>query len=417
MGLVKIQEGLMKKFTCLWKLMCAVSLSAAIAWSQSSYTASVRGSVTDASGAAVSRRESHDYRDRTQRAALGHDRRCGTLRPDRAAARASTPLAWKRSGFKKYTQTDIPLAVQQQATFDIAMQVGELTTTVEVQSQSPLLNTTISTLGQVIENRYMMALPNIGRNPLSLLNLTPGVVGAAGALNPTQHQLRGQRHAQLHLGCAGGWRARQCDRAEQRRHGLEVDSLGGRGPGVQDADELLRRGICAVRRGRHQHGDQVRVPTSSTATATISCATPISTPTVGPRTGPDRRSLITIATSSERVFGGPIRKNKTFFFVTYEYTHSKSPSSQTATFPTLDQRNGDFSKTFFSDGRLITIYNPFDTFKDASGNLKRNPFPGNIIPQEHDRSGCAQGDEILPQAQPGPEPGHARQQLLRAGYR
>ena len=45
------------------------------------------------------------------------------------------------------------------------------------------------------------------------------------------------------------------------------------------------------------------------------------------------------------VFGGPIRKNKTFFFGTYEYTHSKSPSSQTATFPTHDQRNGNFSKT------------------------------------------------------------------------
>jgi len=80
--------------------------------------------------------------------------------------------------------------------------------------------------------------------------------------------------------------------------------------------------------------------------------------------------------------GGPIKKNKTFFFITTEYTRSKSPSSQTATFPTLDQRNGDFSKTFFSDGRLITIYNPFDTFRDASGNLKRNPFPGNIIPKD-----------------------------------
>ena len=34
------------------------------------------------------------------------------------------------------------------------------------------------------------------------------------------------------------------------------------------------------------------------------------------------------------ILGGPIRKNKTFFLVTYEYTHSKSPSSQTATFPT-----------------------------------------------------------------------------------
>jgi len=75
--------------------------------------------------------------------------------------------------------------VQQQATFDISLSVGELTTVVEVEGESSLLNTTNSSLGQVIENRYMVALPNIGRNPLAFLNLTPGVVGSAGTLNPS----------------------------------------------------------------------------------------------------------------------------------------------------------------------------------------------------------------------------------------
>lgn len=75
-------------------------------------------------------------------------------------------LSVEAKGFKKYSQTNIPLAVQQQATFDIALEVGDISTTVEVTSQAPLLNTTIATLGQVVENRYMAALPNIGRNPL-----------------------------------------------------------------------------------------------------------------------------------------------------------------------------------------------------------------------------------------------------------
>jgi hypothetical protein len=82
------------------------------------------------------------------------------------------------SGFRKYAQTHIPLAVQQQATLDVSLQVGDLTTSVEVQSTAPLLNTTIATLGQVIENRFMQGLPNIGRNALNYLTLTPGVVGA-----------------------------------------------------------------------------------------------------------------------------------------------------------------------------------------------------------------------------------------------
>jgi hypothetical protein len=66
------------------------------------------------------------------------------------------------------------------------------------------------------------------------------------------------------------------------------------------------------------------------------------------------------------VVGGPVVKNKTFFFATYEYTRAKSPLSYTATFPTLLQREGDFSQTFNTAGQLMVIYNPFDTFTNAA---------------------------------------------------
>src|SRR6185503_13017756 len=73
-------------------------------------------------------------------------------------------------------------------------------------------------------------------------------------------------------------------------------------------------------------------------------------------------------------------RNKTFFFVTYEYTESKNPLSSTRTVPTLLQRQGDFSETRNAAGQVMTIYNPFDTFVNAQGNLERRPFPGNRIP-------------------------------------
>jgi hypothetical protein len=83
--------------------------------------------------------------------------------------------------------------------------------------------------------------------------------------------------------------------------------------------------------------------------------------------------------------GGPIIKNKTFFFFDYDRTrfHNASPSSTTV--PTDLQKQGDFSQTFNADGWLMKIYNPFDVHPvtDSSGNVidyQRNQFPGNVIP-------------------------------------
>ena len=81
------------------------------------------------------------------------------------------------------------------------------------------------------------------------------------------------------------------------------------------------------------------------------------------------------------VVGGPVIKNKTFFFVSYEYTKQESPTSSTVTLPTERQRQGDFSQTFNASGQLMTIYNPRDTFINAQGAVERRPFAGNIVPQ------------------------------------
>src|SRR5690606_22833104 len=82
------------------------------------------------------------------------------------------------------------------------------------------------------------------------------------------------------------------------------------------------------------------------------------------------------------VIGGPLIQNKTFFFFGYEHTRQQSPTSQQASVPTELQRQGDFSQTFNSAGNLMTIYNPFDTFVNAAGDVQRRPFPGNRIPAE-----------------------------------
>src|SRR5207247_10514487 len=81
-------------------------------------------------------------------------------------------------------------------------------------------------------------------------------------------------------------------------------------------------------------------------------------------------------------FGGPVLKDRTFFFLNVEYSKSLSPDNVIATVPTLKQRAGDFSDTRTSTGQLITIYDPLTTRPNpaAPGTFIRDPFPGNVIP-------------------------------------
>ena len=103
------------------------------------------------------------------------------------------------------------------------------------------------------------------------------------------------------------------------------------------------------------------------------------------------------------VIGGPIIKNRTFFFGTYEHTKSKNPVSESATFPTDLQRQGDFSQTRNTSGQLMTVYNPFDTFTNAAGNLERRPFPGNRVPVSMFDPVARKALEFFPR---GNQPGH-----------
>ena len=52
--------------------------------------------------------------------------------------------------------------------------------TVEVTGSAAMVNTTIANLGQVIDNKTIVTLPNLGRNPMAFTYLTPGVVGSGG---------------------------------------------------------------------------------------------------------------------------------------------------------------------------------------------------------------------------------------------
>src|SRR4051812_29407701 len=148
---------------------CLVFLVTAVAWGQS-FTGSIRGTITDNTKATVPSAKvvATDVDRRVEYSTVADPLGRYSL-PSLPAAQYT--LTVEAPGFDRTTQPAFRLEVQQQATVDIELKVGAVTTSVDVQTSAPLLNTTSATLGQVIENRIIQSVPNSGRNPLSLVLL------------------------------------------------------------------------------------------------------------------------------------------------------------------------------------------------------------------------------------------------------
>jgi len=75
-------------------------------------------------------------------------------------------LEGERSGFKKFVREPIVVQIESGLRVDISLQVGAQSETVEVTSETPLLQSETQSLGEVIEQRSVTELPLNGRNPL-----------------------------------------------------------------------------------------------------------------------------------------------------------------------------------------------------------------------------------------------------------
>ena len=165
-----------------WIIM--VCLTAATAFSQVS-TATITGVVEDSAGAVIPGAKVVVTQTQTNtRAETTSDDRGAFLLP----ALAIGPYAMKvtATGFGDYQQTNIVLTVGQVATLNVPLSVGSSTQTVTVSSGVPLINQTEPTLETTIDQQTVVGLPLNGRNPATL------VFNAAGAANTGQNTGTGQ---------------------------------------------------------------------------------------------------------------------------------------------------------------------------------------------------------------------------------
>ena len=345
-----------------------------------SFTATVRGTVKDPTGSSVPHASVTvtDADRGTSQATVADD-------AGRFVITALQPgqylLTVEAAGFKKFSSSKFSLTVQEQATVDARLDVGELNETVEVSASSAHVNTTIANLGQVIDNQTIVSLPNLARNPMAFTYLTPGVVGSGGRPGDsnTNFVANGSRNSTSDVLLDGV----TVVTVEQNSGVTDLKYS----PAVDAVQEFkVQTNFFSAEFGQ-TGGAVVNMVTKSgtnrfdgTAYYFLRHSSMNANDWYSNRAG--RTLPYSRRDQAGGVLGGPLIKNKTFFFAMYEFTESKSPLTSTRTVPTLLQRQGDFSQTRNAAGQVMTIYNPFDTFVNAQGNLERRPFPGNVIPSQ-----------------------------------
>ena len=159
--------------------LCALWLMAAnTVWAQLG-TATMYGNVTDPSGAVIVGATVTVTNSNT-----GFVRQTTTNPQGQYNLPSLTPGSYNvrvdSTGFRRAERTNITLQVAQNARIDVSLQLGQAAETVEITAQAPLIESQSASLGQVVDTQKIVALPLNGRDFQQLARLVPGVSSGTG---------------------------------------------------------------------------------------------------------------------------------------------------------------------------------------------------------------------------------------------
>ena len=359
MTLAKEQQSFDMSMRVILLLVLGLSTAAALA---QSHRASVRGVVVNSTGAPVS-----GVRLLITSAETGYLRSAVTDAGGRFAVAMLPPGSYRidveNPGYKKYVaQTE--LQVNQDLWLRVPLTLGELTEEILVTAPLIPLDTESAGLGAVIDRRQLGGLPLDGRNFLELSLLVPGV---APAPEGSASSLRGDFAFTVNGG-------------REDANSFLLDGFYNidpklNTPGVRPPIDAIREfavltSTYGASFGRNAAGQVNVVTHSGTNSFHGTLYGFLRTKALDARNffapagepAPDySRGQFGVS------MGGPIVRNRTFFFADYEHTRLREGITRVANVPTLAERNGDFSQS-----PLPAPINPFTG----------QPFPDSRIPAE-----------------------------------
>jgi hypothetical protein len=281
------------------------------------------------------------------------------------------------TGFKTYEQKGIRLGAQQFLTVDVTLEVGALQETITVTGEAPLIDTSTASTGAVISTEQLNTLPSGGRSAFLFAVTVPTVVASGDSQFNRQQD---QTNASL-LSLGGGTRRGN----NYLLDGVPITDLRNRAsanPTIEGIEDVAVQVHTYDAETGRTGGGIFNTATKSGANSFAGSGFYQNRPKWG-MSNNFFSELAGVALPDTYFhlggggFGGPILRNRTFFWFAAEGYGSNTTRNGALRFPTSRERNGDFSQTFDSAGRLVVIYDPLTGNPDGTG---RQPFPGNVIP-------------------------------------
>jgi hypothetical protein len=285
------------------------------------------------------------------------------------------------TGFKTVTLSNIHVGVDQRPRIDLKLDIGQMTETVEIQAETPLVQTTTSDLSATIEGDAIQSLPLNGRNFVTLTRTIPGVTGGVG---PGGGNIDGAGSLAWRASAsfsANGQRPRDnnylLDGVDNNETWLQTVVVF---PSVDALDEFkLQTSTYSAEFGNSMGGVVNLQIKSGTNTYHGSLFEFMRNDRLDANNWFNNRAGRPKPDFSQHQFGGtiggPIIKDKTFFFADYQGMRITQGLTYLSTVPSDAMRRGDFSELLRPTQAGLqprVIYDP------RTG----QPFPGNIIPQD-----------------------------------
>src|SRR5437867_123235 len=250
----------------------------------------------------------------------------------------------EKTGFKKGTQ-DVLVETGKRSTADFALELGQITESVQVTAQAALLETSTAGVSRNIQRKVIEDLPLLGRNPLMLANLAPGITNNA-ATNTTTGLIDIDT---VSYSSVNGSNRRQ---NEFMLDGIpnNVSDRVAYIPGVDDVEEFTIQTNALDAEYGHGGGMYVNMTTKSGTNDLHGSVYEFfrndklnANNFFSNRSGAPRP--VFRFNQYGLTAGGPVVKNKVFWFFNWESLRQRTPFTYTSTVPTDLQRQGDFSQT------------------------------------------------------------------------